>query len=120
MDRRRHPRTAVRFLAQHQAGVDGQVEVDYVSDVSHSGLFIETTRTTALASTLHVQFAPMKDASLVSAFCRVARVTSRGIGVEFLSLDSTAQALIASCQAPSMPVGASRLMAPVALVASAS
>jgi hypothetical protein len=107
MERRRHTRTAVRFLAQHQAGVDGEVEVDYVSDVSRSGLFIETRRVPSLASTLHVQFAPMKDASLVSAFCRVARVTPRGIGVEFLSLDAAGQALIASCQAPSMPVGRS-------------
>ncbi len=117
MERRRHSRTAVRFLAQHQAGVDGEVEVDYVSDVSGSGLFIETTRAPALATTLHVQFAPMKDASLVSAFCRVARVTSRGIGVEFLSLDPAGAALIASCQAPSLPMG---LVAPVGVMAQAA
>jgi hypothetical protein len=94
MERRRHPRFPVRFLVQHHEGVDDAYEVDYARDMSRGGLFIETTRTFAPLTTLHVQFAPNKDAQLVSAFCRVTRITPGGVGAEFIAIDSESLTLM--------------------------
>lgn len=98
MERRRHPRQPARFLVQHRSNADAAhdeaYQVDYVRDVSRSGLFIETTTPIAPASTLQVNFAPRRDASLISAFCRVTHQTPAGIGAEFVSLDAEALALL--------------------------
>lgn len=88
-----------RFLVQHQAAADESVDVDYASDLSRGGLFISTTRPLAPKATLHVQFAPKKDAQLVSAFCRVKEVRPDGIAAEFISLDAEAEQLIAQALA---------------------
>jgi len=66
------------------------------SDDASNGLFISTARPLAPRSTLHVQFAPKKDAQLVSAFCQVTDVTAEGVTARFVSLDSEAQRLIAA------------------------
>lgn len=98
MDRRRHPRQPARFLVQHRSNAaavnDEAYEVDYVRDVSRSGLFIETTTPIAPASTLHVNFAPRRDANLISVFCRITHQTPTGVGAEFVSLDAEALALL--------------------------
>lgn len=85
----------MRFLVQHQAGRDQALEVDY-GHLSPSGLFINTARPLAQRETLHVQFAPMKDAQLVSAFCQVTEVTPHGVKASFVSLDRESQELIAT------------------------
>lgn len=97
MERRRAPRLAVHFLVQHTShhdGHDGAWEVDYARDVSRSGIFIITKKTFEARSTLHVQFSPDKDASLISAFCRVTRLTPQGVAAEFISIDADALALL--------------------------
>lgn len=88
-----------RFLVQHQAAVDDAVDVDYASELSRGGLFISTTKLLAPKATLHVQFAPKKDAHLVSAFCRVKEVRADGIAAEFVSLDAESELLIAQALA---------------------
>lgn len=88
------PRPAHRFLVQHQSTVDEAFDVDYATDLSRGGLFIATTKPMAPRATLHVQFAPRKDAQLVSAFCQVTHVTPQGVGAQFLSLDAEATRLI--------------------------
>ncbi len=93
-DRRRHPRQPVHLLAQHSELPGGGLEVDYVKDLSPGGLFLATAKGLKQEATFHVQFSPAKDTRLVSAFCRVARVTPQGVGVQFLSLDDEARALI--------------------------
>jgi hypothetical protein len=89
----------MRFLVQHQAAADGVVDVDYASELSRGGLFISTTRLLAPKATLHVQFAPKKDAQLVSAFCRVKEVRPDGIAAEFVALDAEAEQLISAALA---------------------
>ncbi len=86
----------MRFLVQHQAAVDDAAEVDYASDLSRGGLFISTNKPLTTKSTLHVQFAPRKDAQLISAFCQVTDVTPDGVTAAFLNLDDEAAQLIAS------------------------
>jgi hypothetical protein len=97
MDRRRHPRYPARFLVQHRSNAavnDEAYQVDYVRDVSRSGLFIETTTPIEPSSTLQLNFSPRRDASLISAFCRVTHQTPTGVGAEFVSLDADALALL--------------------------
>ena len=89
-DRRRHPRTPVTLLVQH----DGE-EIDYATDLSPGGLFIQTRRPATRGATVQVQFSPNRDSNLVHAFCRVARVTPEGMGAAFLALDPEATALVA-------------------------
>ncbi len=85
-----------RFLVQHQGRIDETFDVDYASNLSRGGLFISTAKPMTPKETLHVQFAPMKDAQLVSAFCQVKEVTPEGVCAEFVSLDAEAERLIAS------------------------
>jgi hypothetical protein len=94
MERRVHPRQAVRFLAQHQLGPDEGLEVDYVKDLSKSGLFISTKRELKKDATLLVHFSPKRDSHMVTAFCKVTRVTPEGVGAEFVNLDQHASHLI--------------------------
>jgi hypothetical protein len=86
-ERRQTPRQSVRLLVRHQSDGEMSPVVDYASDLSHGGLFIQTSRAVQKDETLQVEFAPMRDARLVVAFCRVARVTANGIGAEFVQLD---------------------------------
>jgi hypothetical protein len=86
-ERRQTPRLPVRLLVRHQSDGEMSPVVDYASDLSHGGLFIQTSRAVHKDETLQVEFAPMRDARLVVAFCRVARVTAQGIGAEFVQLD---------------------------------
>lgn len=85
----------MRFLVQHQGGSDESSDVDYGTDLSRGGLFISTLKPMTPKETLHVQFAPMKDAQLISAFCRVTQVTAQGVNAEFVALDAEAERLIA-------------------------
>lgn len=89
----------MRFLVQHQASVGDSFEVDYATNLSPGGLFISTQRPLEPKATLHVQFAPKKDAQLVSAFCRVQEVTAHGVRAEFVSLDPEAHQLIVAALA---------------------
>lgn len=93
-ERRAHARHHVRILVQHHENTGAPYEVDYASDLSTGGLFIKTHNAVPLGSTIHVQFAPAKDARMVEAFCRVARVTPNGVGAEFLQMDPTSTALL--------------------------
>jgi hypothetical protein len=86
----------MRFLVQHQGGSDGSFDVDYGTNLSRGGLFISTLKPMTPKETLHVHFAPTKDARLVSAFCRVTEVTDEGIAAEFVTLDPEAEQLIAA------------------------
>lgn len=86
-ERRAHARHSVRILVQHHETTNTPYEVDYASDLSTGGLFIKTHNVAGLGSTIHVQFAPAKDARMVEAFCRVARVTPSGVGAEFIQMD---------------------------------
>ncbi len=95
MDRRQHARHPVRMLVQHQSSsADEAFDVDYATDLSRGGLFLHTKRALPKDTTLHVHFSPTKDAQLISAFCRVARVTQDGAGMEFVALDAETRALI--------------------------
>lgn len=85
----------MRFLVQHSMAADDVVDVDYAS-LSLGGLFISTKKSISPKSTLHVQFAPKKDAQLVSAFCSVKEVRPDGIAAEFVALDPEAEQLIAA------------------------
>ena len=85
----------MRFLVQHQGNTDESFDVDYATDLSRGGLFIATHKAMPAKSTLLVQFAPMKDAQLVSAFCQVTDVTPHGVSAQFLSLDAESEQLIA-------------------------
>ncbi len=96
IERRTAPRVAVRLLVQHQADVGESFDIDYATDLSRNGLFIATQKALVPDTTLHVQFAPKRDSRLVSAFCRVTRVTKTGVGAEFVGLDAEAQHLIDS------------------------
>ncbi len=89
----------MRFLVQHQAAVDATQDIDYATNLSRGGLFISTHKSFEPRATLHVQFAPKKDAQLVSAFCRVMEVTPDGVSAEFVGLDFESEQLIASALA---------------------
>lgn len=89
----------MRFLVQHQAAADDSFDVDYATQLSLAGLFISTQKPLEPKATLHVQFAPKKDARLVSAFCRVQEVTEQGVRAEFVGLDPEAEQLIVAALA---------------------
>ena len=93
-ERRAHSRHSVRILVQHHENTDAPYEVDYASDLSTGGLFITTHTAAPLGSTIHVQFAPAKDARMVEAFCRVARITPTGVGAEFVQMDPASSQLL--------------------------
>ena len=57
-DRRRHPRSPVTLLVQHQTEAGASHEVDYATDLSPGGLFIRTARTARPGATLQIQFSP--------------------------------------------------------------
>lgn len=82
------------FLVQHQAQADDAYDVDYATRLSREGLFIATRKAMAPRSTFHVQFAPKRDARLVSAFCRVTQVTPEGVDAEFVNLDAESARLL--------------------------
>ncbi|MHB8874135.1 MAG: PilZ domain-containing protein [Myxococcaceae bacterium] len=88
VERRRHPRTPVSLLVQHQNEPGGEPEVDYATDLSPGGLFIRTPRPARRGQTLQVQFAPAKDSHLIQAYCQVMRVTHEGMGAAFVQLDA--------------------------------
>jgi len=89
----------MRFLVQHQGGSDESFDIDYASNLTRGGLFISTHKALAPKSTLLVQFAPKKDAQLVSAFCQVMNVTDEGVNAQFVSLDAESEQLIAQALA---------------------
>lgn len=93
-NRRAHPRHSVRILVQHHETTDAPYEVDYATDLSSGGLFIKTHRAPTPGSTIHVQFAPAKDARMVEAFCRVARVTAQGVAAQFVQMDPASVELL--------------------------
>ena len=93
-DRRAHTRHSVRILVQHHENTDAPYEVDYATDLSTGGLFIKTHLAPAPGSTIHVQFAPAKDARMVEAFCRVARVTPQGVAAQFVQMDASSTELL--------------------------
>jgi hypothetical protein len=95
-ERRTANRKPVRFLVQHQSSTEAGYEVDYASDLSAGGMFIASRATPPRHATVHVQFAPGRDAPLVSAFARVTHVTPHGFGAEFVSLDPDAARLISA------------------------
>lgn len=95
-ERRAHARHPVRMLVQHHEHTAAPYEVDYASDLSMGGLFIRTQTVPPLGSTIHVQFAPAKDARMVDAFCLVARITPHGVGAKFVQMDPAAVALLES------------------------
>lgn len=95
-DRRIATRKPVRFLVQHQSSTEGASEIDYACDLSEGGLFIRSRATPVPQATVHVQFAPAKDAPLVSTFARVTHVTPEGFGAAFVGLDEEAQRAISS------------------------
>jgi hypothetical protein len=95
-ERRAHPRHSVRILVQHHETSETPFEVDYATDLSSGGLFIRTQRSAALGTTIHVQFAPAKDARMVEAFCRVARVTAHGVAAQFVQMDAVSTELLQS------------------------
>ena len=93
-DRRAHPRHRVRILVQHHEKTGAPYEVDYATDLSTGGLFIKTHSAPAPGSTIHVQFAPAKDARMVEAFCRVSRVTPNGVAAQFVQIDDASLDLL--------------------------
>ena len=93
-DRRAHTRHSVRILVQHHENTDAPYEVDYATDLSTGGLFIKTHTAPTPGSTIHVQFAPAKDARMVEAFCRVARVTEQGVAAQFVQMDASSTELL--------------------------
>jgi hypothetical protein len=93
-ERRRFPRLPVTLLVQHQATVDAPQQVDYATDLSQGGLFIDTEVPAEVGAVVQVEFAPQRDSRLISAYCKVTRVTPRGMGAEFVQLDSESQALL--------------------------
>lgn len=95
-DRRVADRKPVRFLVQHQSTSEGGYELDYAVDLSVGGLFIRSRATPLPQDTVHVQFAPGKDAPLVRTFARVTHVTPEGFGAEFVGLDADASQAISS------------------------
>lgn len=99
-ERREDPRMPVRLLVQHQVAAGESFEIDYATDLSLGGLFIETRKPFTPDTTVHVQFAPGRDSLLVSAFCRVTHVSTEGIGAEFISLDTESAKLIDAALRP--------------------
>ncbi|MBM4778985.1 MAG: PilZ domain-containing protein [Archangiaceae bacterium] len=95
-ERRSLDRKPVRFLVQHQTSTDAGYEVDYASDLSAGGMFIRSNVTPTPHATVHVQFAPAKDAPLVSTFARVTHVTPHGFGTAFIGLDAEGARAISS------------------------
>jgi hypothetical protein len=95
-ERRTATRKPVRFLVQHQTSSEAGYELDYASDLSAGGMFISSRATPVPFSTVHVQFAPKKDGTLVSTFARVTHVTNEGFGAAFIGLDAETEALIDS------------------------
>ncbi len=83
-NRRKEPRAPLEMLVQHGTW-EGDLHFDYASDVSDKGLFIRTERTAPVGSTICVQFARSKTDIPTFGLFRVARVTSTGIGAEFIS-----------------------------------
>jgi hypothetical protein len=98
-DRRRHSRLPVTLLVQYQAEAGAVQEVDYATDLSPGGLFIKTQWPARAGATLQVQFAPGKDACLIQAYCRVARVTPEGMGAAFVQLDADSAEVLAKALA---------------------
>ncbi len=111
-DRRLYTRHAVRLLVQHQTDAMQTHEVDYASDISRGGLFICTATPPPYDSTIHVQFAPAKDARMVEAFCRVARITRDGVGAEFVQMDDQSACLLRTLVPDAVAIAA---MGPVGL-----
>ncbi len=115
-DRRLYTRHPVRLLVQHQTDAMQTHEVDYATDLSRGGLFIRTANPPPHDTTIHVQFAPAKDARMVEAFCRVARVTRDGVGAEFVQMDDDSACLLRTLVPDAVAIAA---MAPVAMRARA-
>ncbi len=92
-DKRRHVRIPVVLLVQHRSA-EGAEDFDYASDLSKSGIFIQTQRPMSVGATLQLSFHPRRDARMVQAYCRVARVTAEGVAAEFVQLDETSSDLL--------------------------
>jgi hypothetical protein len=92
-ERRTQTRKPLSFLVQHEV-TGGMPVVDYATNLSLNGIFIHTKDKLNMGDTLHVQFAPHQDGRLVSAFCKVARVTEHGFGASFTALEAQAEKLV--------------------------
>jgi PilZ domain-containing protein len=82
------------LLVQHQAHLTAPSQIHYATDLSLGGLFIHTPEPVDAGTVMNVQFAPQKDSRLVSAYCRVARVTPTGMGAEFVQMSAEDRALL--------------------------
>jgi hypothetical protein len=93
-ERRRFSRLPVNLLVQHQTAPTAPQRVDFASNLSQGGLFLHTRLEMELGTVLQVQFAPQRDSRLVSAYCRITRVTPNGLGAEFIEMDPESRALL--------------------------
>jgi hypothetical protein len=94
-ERRRHPRVPVTLRIRRQTTTHAPTDVEYATDLSEGGLFIRTTETAKAGTTVSLAFSPGQNAAKeIEARGRVVRVTSEGMAIEFIELDSDSRILL--------------------------
>jgi hypothetical protein len=93
-EKRRHPRMPVILKVKRAATVHQPEQVDYATDLSEGGLFIRTDNRPRVGTYMKLEFTPLPGSLSVTTECRVVRVSSEGVAIEFTSLDSDSRQLL--------------------------
>jgi uncharacterized protein (TIGR02266 family) len=99
-ERRRNARTPVTLLVQYRFDTLEDFVAEYATNLSPTGMFLETEEPSPVGSLLHVQFSLKDGSKLIEGVARVARVSlggdgaAPGMGVELVQFDEASLALI--------------------------
>ena len=102
-ERRRYKRVPLNLLVQHRfESLDSFLE-EVASDISVGGLFLKTENPKAVGTTVYLRFALSDGLPLIEGIGEVVWChdkpesdSSRGMGIEFVSLDEESRKLIES------------------------
>jgi len=79
--KRKHPRKDAHFFALFQN--DGLSFREHITNISESGLFIETNIPISVTNELFIQFIHPDSKNLINTNGKIVRMDSNGIGVKF-------------------------------------
>ncbi|MHB1844145.1 MAG: PilZ domain-containing protein [Deltaproteobacteria bacterium] len=93
LDLRRHPRMSLSWLVQYRFDVYEGYRVEYATDLSQGGLFVETDQPHPPGAVVQIQLTPRHGGPLIEGLGRVVRrvgpgdAEASGMGIEFIHLD---------------------------------
>jgi hypothetical protein len=86
-ERRQHPRKPVHLTVHYKLGNDPADTPDIATDLSQSGLFIQTKRAPKAGHRVQLELSWDAGGPSVNATCEVTRGSKDGVGLKFTEMD---------------------------------